>query len=176
MSTQNRGEQFQEICNNVNFHKIDYLGYPEINLDTTQQKVKRTLKNLSNVAFTHSSLQISSSPILAKHFYKPGGTLCLAQGDINSRKIDQGCDKYGQWCYMRFLAIGNKIITIMTTYQPCRTTKSTGTTTYHQQLSLQQMNNINTVNPCKSFINDLMKWMKAVHAMGEQYILAWDFN
>jgi hypothetical protein len=48
-----------------------------------------------HAAFSSLSLQLSSSPIPAKHFYKPGGTLCITQGDINSRKIDQGADKYG---------------------------------------------------------------------------------
>eukprot|EP00957_Ditylum_brightwellii_P092188 7018490-Ditylum_brightwellii.AAC.1 len=57
---QNRAEKCQELCNNANLHEIDYLGCPEINLDTTRQ-------------------EISSSPIPAKYFYKPGGTMCLTQ-------------------------------------------------------------------------------------------------
>eukprot|EP00957_Ditylum_brightwellii_P156547 11914985-Ditylum_brightwellii.AAC.1 len=49
----------------------------------------------------------------------------------------------------------NKIITIITAYQPCKFTKRTGTTVYHQQLTLQQTNSTSKVNPCKSFIKDL---------------------
>eukprot|EP00957_Ditylum_brightwellii_P156195 11888532-Ditylum_brightwellii.AAC.1 len=82
-------------------------------------------------AFSHSSLQISSLPIPAKNFYK------LAQGNINSRKIAQGCDQYGHWSYMKFSAAKNKIVTIITAYQSCKPTKEAGTTTYHQQLALQ---------------------------------------
>lgn len=104
----NQAEQFQELCNNVNLHNIDFLGYPEINLDTTQQEVKSTIKNLTKVTFSHLSLQISSLAIPAKYFYKPGGTMFLAQGNINSRKIAQGCNQYGCWSYMKFSAVENK--------------------------------------------------------------------
>eukprot|EP00957_Ditylum_brightwellii_P039657 3000323-Ditylum_brightwellii.AAC.1 len=91
---QNQAEQFQELCNNANQHEIEYLGRPEM----------------------------SSSPIPVKYFYKPGGTLCLAQGNINSRKVDQGCDQYGHWSCMKFSAAGHKIITIITAYQSCKST------------------------------------------------------
>eukprot|EP00957_Ditylum_brightwellii_P190944 14539289-Ditylum_brightwellii.AAC.1 len=112
ISMQNQVEQFQELYNNANLHEIDYLGCPEINLNTTQQ-------------------EISSSLIPAKYFYKPGDTMCLAQGNIHSRKVDQGCNHYGRWSYMKFSAAGNKIITIITAYQPLKITMGTGTTTYH---------------------------------------------
>eukprot|EP00957_Ditylum_brightwellii_P077838 5916027-Ditylum_brightwellii.AAC.1 len=47
---------------------------------------------------------------------------------------------------------------------------------YHQQLALQQANFTSKVNPCKSFIKDLMTWMVQGHQKGEQYILASNFN
>eukprot|EP00957_Ditylum_brightwellii_P124531 9490837-Ditylum_brightwellii.AAC.1 len=134
------------------------------------------LKNLTKAAFSHSSLQLSSSPIPAKHFYKPDGTMCLAQCKINSRKIDQGGNKYGCWSYIEFTAAENKIITINTAYQPCKPTKGTGTTMYHQQLALKQANSTSKVNPCKYCMKDLMTWMVQGHQKGEQYILAGDFN
>eukprot|EP00957_Ditylum_brightwellii_P146247 11135651-Ditylum_brightwellii.AAC.1 len=95
ISMQNHEEQFQELCDNASLHEIDYLGCPEIKLDTTQQ-------------------EISSSPMPAKYFYKPGGTMCLAQGNINSRKVDQGCNQYGHWSYMKNSAAGNRINPIIT--------------------------------------------------------------
>eukprot|EP00957_Ditylum_brightwellii_P054909 4161540-Ditylum_brightwellii.AAC.1 len=64
----------------------------------------------------------------------------------------------------------------MTAYQPCKVTKDTGTTTYHQQLAIQQSNTTIKVNPQKSFTQDLTKWMVTGHHKGEQYILAGDFN
>eukprot|EP00957_Ditylum_brightwellii_P202239 15329244-Ditylum_brightwellii.AAC.1 len=61
-----------------------------MNLDTMQQEVKKKLQNLTKAVFSHSSLQLSSLPIPTKHFYKPGCTMCLVQGKINSRKMAQG--------------------------------------------------------------------------------------
>eukprot|EP00957_Ditylum_brightwellii_P141623 10789089-Ditylum_brightwellii.AAC.1 len=54
ISMSNQAEQFQELCDNL--YDIDFLGCPEINLDTTQQDVKRTLKNLTKAALSHSSM------------------------------------------------------------------------------------------------------------------------
>eukprot|EP00957_Ditylum_brightwellii_P150725 11476336-Ditylum_brightwellii.AAC.1 len=79
----------------MNLYNIDSFGCPEINLDTAQQTVQQILKNITKAAFSQSSIQFGSTPIPAKHFYKPGGTICLVKGDINSRKVDQGSDKYG---------------------------------------------------------------------------------
>eukprot|EP00957_Ditylum_brightwellii_P173852 13235575-Ditylum_brightwellii.AAC.1 len=88
-------------------------------------------------------------PLPAKHFYKPGGTMCLVKGDINSKKIDQGSKKYGRWSYFKFTAADSKIVTLITAYKPCTCTavSTTGTTTYHQQLVLQQLETNTTVNP-----------------------------
>eukprot|EP00957_Ditylum_brightwellii_P198983 15167403-Ditylum_brightwellii.AAC.1 len=85
----NQCKQHQELCDTMNLHDIDYLGCPEITLDATQQTVQQILKNITKAAFSQSSIQYGSTPIPAKYFYKPGGTMCLAKGDINSSKIDQ---------------------------------------------------------------------------------------
>eukprot|EP00957_Ditylum_brightwellii_P095689 7291006-Ditylum_brightwellii.AAC.1 len=100
----NDGEQYQEICDHMNKHNIDFFGCSEHNLDTTQHTVQYKMKNITHASFSSSSLQLSSSPIPAEHFYKPGGTLCITQGDINSCKIDQGADKYSRWSYVKFAA------------------------------------------------------------------------
>jgi hypothetical protein len=116
ISMSNNCEQHQEICNAINKQSIEYFGYPEINLDTIQQYVQQTIKKFTKAAFSQSSIQLSSTPIPAKYYFKPGGTMCLAQGDINSRKLDQGCNKYGYWSYFRCSAMQSKMITIITAY------------------------------------------------------------
>eukprot|EP00957_Ditylum_brightwellii_P151840 11562092-Ditylum_brightwellii.AAC.1 len=90
ISMNNNCEQHQEICDAINKNNIDYFGCSEINLDTTQQYVQQTIKKITNAAFLQSSIQISNTPIPAKYYFKPGGTMCIAQGDINSRKLEQG--------------------------------------------------------------------------------------
>eukprot|EP00957_Ditylum_brightwellii_P133715 10195227-Ditylum_brightwellii.AAC.1 len=131
----------------MNLHDVDYFGCPKINLDTTQQIVQQTLKNITKAAFSQSSIQFNSTPIPAKHFYKPGGTMCLVKGDINCRKLNQGSDKYGRWSYFKFSAANTKIVTVITAYKPCIAASTTGTTTYHQQLAIQQMETNTIVNP-----------------------------
>eukprot|EP00957_Ditylum_brightwellii_P143991 10971777-Ditylum_brightwellii.AAC.1 len=76
-----------------------------------------------HAAFSSLSLQLSSSPIPAKHFYKPGGTLCITQGDINSQKVDQGAGKYSRWSYVKFAAQNAIVTTVITAYKPCVVTK-----------------------------------------------------
>eukprot|EP00957_Ditylum_brightwellii_P160602 12226262-Ditylum_brightwellii.AAC.1 len=53
---------------------------------------------------------------------------------------------------------------------------ATGTTTYYQQLALQQSNSTEVKNPRHTFYKDLMTWMKQAHKRGERFILEGDFN
>eukprot|EP00957_Ditylum_brightwellii_P133343 10166632-Ditylum_brightwellii.AAC.1 len=160
----------------MNLHDINYLGCPDINLDTTQQTVQQTLKSITNAAFSQSSIQYGSTPISAKHFYKPGGTICIVKGDINSRKIDQGYDKYGQWSYFKFTVANGKRVTVITAHKPCIASSTTGITTYHQQLALQQMETSSKVKPRKTFTSDLLSWVKSAKSHRELFILGGDFN
>eukprot|EP00957_Ditylum_brightwellii_P151892 11566891-Ditylum_brightwellii.AAC.1 len=114
----NQCEQHQKLYDTMNAHKFDYFGCPEINLDTTQQAVQQTLKKSTKAAFSQSSIQFGSTPISAKHFYRPGGTM---------------------WSYFKFTTADAKIVTVITVYKPCTASSTTGTTTYHQQLDLQQL-------------------------------------
>eukprot|EP00957_Ditylum_brightwellii_P006121 463219-Ditylum_brightwellii.AAC.1 len=50
--------------------------------------------------------------------------------------MDQGWDRYGWWSYMKFSALDSKTITIITAYKLCTVTSAIGTTTYQQQLAL----------------------------------------
>eukprot|EP00957_Ditylum_brightwellii_P001444 112865-Ditylum_brightwellii.AAC.1 len=81
----NNCKQHQGICDAINKNNIDYFGLPKINLDTPQQYVQQTIKKITNTAFSQSSIQISSTLIPAKYYFKLGSTMCIAQGDINLR-------------------------------------------------------------------------------------------
>eukprot|EP00957_Ditylum_brightwellii_P071191 5411032-Ditylum_brightwellii.AAC.1 len=155
----------------MNAHNIDYFGCPQINLDTTQQAVQQTLKKITKAAFSQSSIQFGSTPIPTKHFYKPGATMYLFKGDINSQKIDQGSNKYGRWSYFKFTTADAKIVTVITAYKPCTAASTTGATTYHQQLALQQLETNTTVNLRKTFISDLLRRMKSAKSCGKLFIL-----
>eukprot|EP00957_Ditylum_brightwellii_P168289 12811293-Ditylum_brightwellii.AAC.1 len=51
-------------------------------------------------------------------------------------------------------------------YKPCTVTTNTGTTTYHQQLALQQLEINAMITPRKTFTKDLLQWMKTLHKKG----------
>eukprot|EP00957_Ditylum_brightwellii_P027131 2051348-Ditylum_brightwellii.AAC.1 len=104
----NNYEQHQEICNDINEHSIDYFGYPEINLDTTQQYVQQMIKKVTKAVFSQSLIQLSSTPIPEKYYFKPGGTMCLAQGDITQENLtkavinmDTGATSNFQLCHQK---------------------------------------------------------------------------
>ena len=67
-----------------------------------------------------------------ENFYKPGRVLSICQGDFLTQKITEGKDHMGRWVYSKFAASNNRVITVITAYQPCKPSKMTGATTYHQ--------------------------------------------
>eukprot|EP00957_Ditylum_brightwellii_P069344 5264282-Ditylum_brightwellii.AAC.1 len=90
--------------------------------------------------------------------------------------MEQGSDKYGGWSHFKCSATSSKLIMIITTYKLCTVTTNTGTTTYHQQLALQQSKTNTATNPRKTFTRDLLQWMKKLHQKGVRFILGGDFN
>eukprot|EP00957_Ditylum_brightwellii_P207020 15351088-Ditylum_brightwellii.AAC.3 len=73
---------------------IDYMGLPEINVETTQHAVIKMMKTITKAAFNHVPIQMTNSLIPTKYFYKPGSTMCVLCGNCNTCKIKQGDDQY----------------------------------------------------------------------------------
>eukprot|EP00957_Ditylum_brightwellii_P142641 10868157-Ditylum_brightwellii.AAC.1 len=96
----------------------DHIGLVEINLGNMCQEVRQRIRDES-------------------------GVMNIAQGDIISRKILDRSDPLGQGVYTKYATKGNKIATVVAAYQPCKASKVTGTTTYHQQIAMlnQQQQN-----------------------------------
>eukprot|EP00957_Ditylum_brightwellii_P167670 12764411-Ditylum_brightwellii.AAC.1 len=68
-----------------------------------------------------------------ENFYKPGSVLNICQGNFLTQKIIEGKDHMGCWVYSEFAASDNRVIAVVTAYQPCKPSKMMGTTMYHQQ-------------------------------------------
>eukprot|EP00957_Ditylum_brightwellii_P163660 12460541-Ditylum_brightwellii.AAC.1 len=81
----------------------------------------------------------------------------------------------GCWVYSKFAASDNGVITVVTAYQPCKPSKMTGTTTYHQQVAMLQQQK-RSIDPCMAFITDLRQWLLECRKCGETLILGGDFN
>jgi hypothetical protein len=156
---------------------IQLFAGAEHNLDTNKFAVRQSLQNIARQSFTHHSLQTATSSTKADRFYKPGGTLILAQGDMVGRIKDRGSDSLGRWTWMKLVGRNNKIITIISAYQVCvRPTNRTGTTAYHQQESLLRLKGAKKANPRKYFHRDLNEFIRITKTRKEQIILVGDFN
>eukprot|EP00957_Ditylum_brightwellii_P026793 2026528-Ditylum_brightwellii.AAC.2 len=75
---------------------------------------------------------MASSTIPTTNDYKPGGTMNILQGDVVGWIVESGQDEMGQWVYIKLATKNDKIVTIITVYQPCKVSKRNGITSYHQ--------------------------------------------
>eukprot|EP00957_Ditylum_brightwellii_P009549 720314-Ditylum_brightwellii.AAC.1 len=69
----------------------------EVNLGTMCGSVTRLLNKVSREIFNHSQLNSASSSVPVKEYYKPTGTLRMAQGHLTRQMIEKGANKYGCW-------------------------------------------------------------------------------
>eukprot|EP00957_Ditylum_brightwellii_P047176 3582390-Ditylum_brightwellii.AAC.1 len=63
-----------------------------------------------------------------QNFYKPGGVMSISQGDMVGRRIIEGRDFMGRWVYTKYAAKIDRIVTVVTAYQVCKSSNKTGTT------------------------------------------------
>eukprot|EP00957_Ditylum_brightwellii_P183877 14005815-Ditylum_brightwellii.AAC.1 len=63
-----------------------------------------------------------------------------------------GSDPLGQWVCMKYATKGDK--KVVAAYQPCNSSKLTGTTTYHQQIAMlkQQQCNVEPRNGLLTYL------------------------
>eukprot|EP00957_Ditylum_brightwellii_P101426 7729444-Ditylum_brightwellii.AAC.1 len=114
----------------------DHIGLVEIKLDTMYQEVRQQTRDESKQRLQTSSVNMASSWIPVQNVYKPGGVMSIAQGDVLGQKIMDGSDLLRQWVYMKYATKGDKIVTVVAAYQPCKAHKLTETMTYHQQIAM----------------------------------------
>ena len=62
--------------------------------------------------------------------------MSIAQGGIIGQKFMDGSNLLGQCVYTKYATKGDKIVTVVAAYQPCKASKLTGTKTYHQQIAM----------------------------------------
>jgi hypothetical protein len=169
--------KFRDLCEEIKKADIHLLAAAEHNLDTNKFVVRKTLQDIARRTFTRHSLQTATSSVRADKFYKPGGTMLLAQGDMIGRIKEKGSDTLGRWTWMKLVGKEQKIITVISAYQVCiRPTNRTGTTAYHQQESLLRQKGAKKANPRKYFHRDLNEFVRKAITRKEQIILVGDFN
>eukprot|EP00957_Ditylum_brightwellii_P073261 5568782-Ditylum_brightwellii.AAC.1 len=91
-----------------------------------------------------------------KNYFKPDGTMSLMQGNMVGCTIECGSDEYGRWVYSKLATKDERVITVITAYQPCKVSKKHGNTTYHQGVvQLQQAGQ--HLHPRDAFIQSLLQ-------------------
>ena len=80
-------------------YNMDYMGLIEINLDTTNHKVKKRITEETKKRINQISVQSTSSNKPMENFYKPGGVYSICQGDFLTQKKSEGKDHMGGWVY-----------------------------------------------------------------------------
>jgi hypothetical protein len=164
--------KFRDLCEEIKHSNIHILAAAEHNLDTNKFAVRKTLQDIARQTFTHHSLQTATSSVRANKFYKPGGTLLLAQGDMISHIKEKGSNTLGRWTWMKLVGKNQKLITVISAYQVCiRPTHRTGTTAYHQQQSLLRQKGAKKANPRKYFHRDLNEFIRIAKTRDENIIL-----
>ena len=115
------GGDFGEFCSDMREYGIDMSCISEINLDTTNHKVRQIIQESASKQFDRKvRVQMASSRISTKNFYKPGGVMTLTSGNVSGRVIKSGSDKMGRWSYQYLTCKENRCIVIVTAYQPCK--------------------------------------------------------
>ena len=175
------GGDFNEFCTDMREYGIDVSCVSELNLDTTNFKIRNILCDTGKKHFQQKVyMNMSSSSIRTKNFYKPGGVLMLTTGNYSGRIVKSGSDRFGRWTYQYFSCKNNKCIVIITAYQPCvqnlyHNRKLKSSTVTAQQTSMLMRENDDRL-PRIAFIEDLNKFVSDIKANGDNVILLGDFN
>jgi hypothetical protein len=182
LSIDESGGDFMELCDEAATMQADMIAGTEHNLDARKYYVRKVCYEtcMKNRQVGHYKLQMSSTSIEAATLYKPGGTLLLARGNSVARIIEGGDDDMGRWSFIRMAARGNRVVSIITAYQPCdvRGTPKGKFTVHAQQTSILREKYMADPkpNPRKYFRKDLMAFLKSLKAKGDDLIVIGDFN
>jgi hypothetical protein len=177
LNLEKKAVKFRDLCEELRKADLHLFSAAKHNLDTNKFAVQQNLQNIARKSFPHQCIQTATSSTLANKFYKPGGTLIMAQGDLVGRIKDRGSDSLGRWSWMTMVGKNQRLVTVISAYQVCiRPTNRTGTTAYHQQESLLRQKGIKKAKPRKYFQHDLDEFICLCKTRQELVILMGDFN
>ncbi|KAL7569758.1 hypothetical protein ACA910_005702 [Epithemia clementina (nom. ined.)] len=169
---------------------VDALCLYEINLDTHQPGISRSLFSACKNILPNSRLVTTSSSIPSTKSFKTGGTLAVAIGNSSGRVIDTGTDPLGRWSYLTFACKNHRKLTLISAYQVCLQPSSSSLSTtstppipsrmpsltaYAQQVSLLRQAN-RTCTPRQAFIEDLTALIAQLRMQDCGILLTGDFN
>ena len=177
LSLDQRGGQFDELCQLTKEVQADILCCQEHNLDTTQSTVRRILYETTRQHWNRSRAQFSSTPIPFTHFYKPGGTMIMIVDQASGRIKSQTTDHLGRWSSYTLRGRDSTSFTIISVYQAVTDTPQIGSTTaaaQQQSVLLHLQEPIS--GPRRAFKRDLWQFVSSLVANREEILIVGDFN
>jgi hypothetical protein len=111
------GGRFKEICMIHQEVQADILCIQEHNLDTTEYKVTKIVRETAHRHWQRVRTTIASTPIQFSGTWKPGGTAIMSTGSITGRTTATGHDEWGRWSYHTFQGKNRLLVTVITVYQ-----------------------------------------------------------
>ena len=173
-----KGGKITQLCQVAREVQADIFGITEHNLDTTQYQVRSIVHATIKRELDNTEHVLASSSIQSETFFKPGGTLILSRGSINSRLQSSGSDALGRWVFQTFTGRNGRKVTVVTAYQVCNKsiTQRGRTTAAAQQESLLRQRGESNPNPRLHFRLDLKRFLKQCRESNQEIILMGDFN
>eukprot|EP00957_Ditylum_brightwellii_P108032 8241956-Ditylum_brightwellii.AAC.1 len=89
------------------------------------QEVRKGIQDETRKRLKVSSINLDNSYLPVQNFYKLGGVMSLTRGDIIGRKVMKGRDSMERWVYTKYAAKDERIVTVVTTYQTCKSSSKT---------------------------------------------------
>jgi exonuclease III len=169
------------ILEHLKHMEVDIFVFPETNLDTHKMKIKGKIHKHFRKSLSQGTYQIKMATSNAEYsgYYKPGGVMGGVIGRNKARVVESGHDKYGRWVYFRMNGQGNKIITIIGTYQVCQgNIKTSGpSTALTQQYSMLVQDGYNEPHKVRDHhAKDLISFVKERQQQGELVLIMGDLN
>jgi len=167
-----QGGKLTQLCQVAREVQADVFGVTEHNLDTTQYQVRTIAHDTIRCEIDHAEHVLASSPIPSTSFFKPGGTMLLSRGSINSRLHSSGSDALGRWVHQTYTGRNGCQVTIVVAYQVCNKTPSQRgrTTAAAQQESLLRQRGETNPNPRMHFRRDLKRFLKQCQDENQEII------
>jgi hypothetical protein len=99
------------ILDHLKHMEVDMFIFPETNLDTHKNRVKRQVHNHCRKSLGQGTYQIEMTTSNAEYTgqYKPGGIMGGVIGRNKARILESGHDKFGRWIYFRMSGQGHKV-------------------------------------------------------------------
>ena len=135
----------QDACETTQALKlahVDIWHFQETNINWRSPLLGQCYAQLHKV-FHHTRMAISSSQIIYRTNYQPGGTMSAVTNDFVGRVVETGSDAaMGRWSFTRLLGKHGRHIVMVSVYQVCnqQATTAGNRTAYAQQLSLLRRN------------------------------------